>query len=104
MAGNRRKIALALAGGGAHSAFTWGVLDFLLGDLRDAVKIAALSGTSGGAMNAAVCAYGLGVGDPDPEATARELVQRFWVCTSETAALVGNPYQHVANPLWPSWN
>jgi len=98
--GARRNVALALAGGGAHSAFTWGVLDFLLRDLRDAVKVVALSGTSGGAMNAAVAAYGLG----ESEATAAKLLERFWIRTSEMAALLGNPYQHIANPLWPSWN
>ena len=48
----RRRIALALAGGGAHSAFTLGALDFLLGELKDRVEIVAISGTSGGAMNA----------------------------------------------------
>jgi len=100
----RRKIALALAGGGAHSAFTWGVLDFILGELRDTVEVVALSGTSGGAMNAAVAAYGLGADAHDPEANAQKLLERFWIRTSETAALLGNPYQHVANPLWPSWN
>jgi NTE family protein len=99
-AAKRRTVALALAGGGAHSAFTWGVLDFLLGDLRDVIEVAALCGTSGGAMNAAVAAYGLG----DSEATAAKLLERFWIRTSEMAALLGNPYQHVANPLWPSWN
>ena len=50
-------INLALQGGGAHGAFTWGVLDCLLEDGR--VQIEAISGTSAGAMNAVVVADGL---------------------------------------------
>ena len=45
------KINLALQGGGAHGAFTWGVLDRILED--DDIEIAAISGTSAGALNAA---------------------------------------------------
>jgi|TARA_B110000908_G_scaffold39739_1_gene48032 NTE family protein len=45
-----KKINLALQGGGAHGAFTWGVLDCLLQEPR--IEIAALSGTSAGALNA----------------------------------------------------
>ena len=47
-----KKINLALQGGGAHGAFTWGVLDWFLEDKR--LKIDAISGTSAGAMNAVV--------------------------------------------------
>jgi NTE family protein len=46
-----KKINLALQGGGAHGAFTWGVLDQMLQDPW--IEIAALSGTSAGALNAA---------------------------------------------------
>ena len=49
-------IDLALQGGGAHGAFTWGVLDAILEDGRIAIE--ALSGTSAGAMNAVVLAEG----------------------------------------------
>src|SRR5262245_52524207 len=49
-------IDLALQGGGAHGAFTWGVLDRLLEEGQ--LRIEAISGTSAGAMNAAVLAYG----------------------------------------------
>src|SRR6202521_3027821 len=45
-----KPINLALQGGGAHGAFTWGVLDRLLEDER--IEIEAISGTSAGAMNA----------------------------------------------------
>lgn len=52
-----KRINLALQGGGAHGAFTWGVLDRIFED--DRIEIAAISGTSAGAMNAVVCADGL---------------------------------------------
>ena len=54
---NRKPIALALQGGGAHGAFTWGVLDKLIEDGR--LDFEAISGTSAGAMNAVVLADGL---------------------------------------------
>ena len=56
----RKRINLALQGGGAHGAFTWGVLDELLADER--LTIAGLSGTSAGAVNAVVLADGLARG------------------------------------------
>ena len=46
-----KRINLALQGGGAHGAFTWGVLDRLLED--ETIEIAAISGTSAGALNGA---------------------------------------------------
>ena len=51
------RLNLALQGGGAHGAFTWGVLDRLLED--EAIEIAALSGTSAGALNAAALKAGM---------------------------------------------
>src|SRR5256885_15281865 len=56
----RKRINLALQGGGAHGAFTWGVLDQLLADGR--VEVDGLSGTSAGAVNAVMLADGLGRG------------------------------------------
>lgn len=53
----KRRINLALQGGGAHGAFTWGVLDRLLED--DSVEIAGISGTSAGALNGAALKSGL---------------------------------------------
>ena len=50
-------INLALQGGGAHGAFTWGVLDALLEDGR--LRLDGVSGTSAGAMNAVMLAQGL---------------------------------------------
>lgn len=51
-----KRINLALQGGGAHGAFTWGVLDRLLEDER--LEIAAISGTSAGALNGAALKAG----------------------------------------------
>jgi NTE family protein len=51
------RLNAALQGGGAHGAFTWGVLDRLLEDGR--VDFASVSGTSAGAMNAVILASGL---------------------------------------------
>jgi len=53
----KKSINLALQGGGAHGAFTWGVLDRLLEEER--IHLEAISGTSAGAMNAVVIADGL---------------------------------------------
>jgi NTE family protein len=66
-------INLALQGGGAHGAFTWGVLDYLLQDGR--LGFEAASGTSAGAMNAVVLAHGLLSGGRDG---AREALAKFW--------------------------
>ena len=56
------RLNLALQGGGAHGAFTWGVLDALLADPR--VRFEGLSGSSAGAMNAVVLGRRLGQGGP----------------------------------------
>jgi NTE family protein len=56
----KKSIKLALQGGGSHGAFAWGVLDQLLEDER--LHIAAVSGTSAGAMNAVALADGMGRG------------------------------------------
>ncbi|MCT8160454.1 patatin-like phospholipase family protein [Pseudoruegeria sp. SHC-113] len=54
---SKTRINLALQGGGAHGAFTWGVLDRLLQE--EDIEIAAISGTSAGAMNGAALKAGL---------------------------------------------
>ncbi|MCC6467678.1 MAG: patatin-like phospholipase family protein [Alphaproteobacteria bacterium] len=76
----RKKINLALQGGGAHGAFAWGVIDRLLED--DRLEIDGIVGTSAGAMNAAVTACGLAEGGP---AAAREKLYTFWNRISEGA-------------------
>ena len=52
-----KKINLALQGGGAHGAFTWGVLDRLLQE--DGLEVCAISGTSAGALNGAALKAGM---------------------------------------------
>jgi NTE family protein len=66
-------INLALQGGGAHGAFTWGVLDHLLEDGR--LSIEGVSGTSAGALNAVMLADGLVKGGA---AEARKRLADFW--------------------------
>ena len=56
----RRKINLALQGGGSHGAVTWGVIDRLLEDER--IDVGAISGASAGAVTAAALAYSLHLG------------------------------------------
>src|SRR5258708_33052874 len=73
-----RVLTLALQGGGAHGAFTWGVLDRLLEDERLAFE--GISATSAGAMNATVMAYGLTQGGRDG---ARLALESFWQRISE---------------------
>ena len=66
-------IALALQGGGAHGAFTWGVLDSLLAVDRHDIR--AITGTSAGALNAVVLADGLIAGGPQ---AARAKLRQLW--------------------------
>ena len=77
-ADERRALNLALQGGGAHGAFTWGVLDRLLEDER--LIIEGISGTSAGAINAAVLAQGHLKGGA---AGARAELDQFWHRLSE---------------------
>lgn len=67
------RLNLALQGGGAHGAFTWGVLDALLEDPR--LRFEGLSGSSAGAMNAVVMASGWTAGGRDG---ARQALADFW--------------------------
>lgn len=75
----RRVLDLALQGGGAHGAFTWGVLDALLEDGR--LDLDGLSGTSAGAMNAVVLAHGWMAGGREG---ARAALRRFWTALADT--------------------
>jgi NTE family protein len=74
-------IDLALQGGGSHGAFTWGVLDRLLEEPW--LHIAAISGTSAGAMNAAVLADGWTEGGAEG---ARSALDTYWQKVSRAAA------------------
>lgn len=74
----KKTVNLALQGGGAHGAFTWGVLDHLLEDGR--LEIEAISGTSAGALNAVALADGLVRGGVEG---ARERLWDLWRAISE---------------------
>ena len=73
---------LALQGGGSHGAFTWGVLDRLLED--DGLHFSGVSGTSAGALNAAVMASGFRKGGRDG---ARTALTEFWRDVSRSGSI-----------------
>lgn len=77
-----KTVSLALQGGGAHGAFTWGVLDAIIEDGRLAIE--AISGASAGSINAVVLAEGWTEGGPDG---AREQLRKFWKRVSLDGAL-----------------
>ena len=94
----KKYINLALQGGGAHGAFTWGVLDRILAS--DRIEIAAISGTSAGAMNAVVLADGIMAGGKEG---AREALGKFWRAVHEAAAL--SPFQRTPfDMMTNNWN
>jgi len=91
-------IELALQGGGAHGAYTWGVLDRLLED--DRIVIGSICGTSAGAMNAVVLADGLDTGGKEG---ARQALRRFWSEVSKAGW--NSPFQRTWLDRWfGSWN
>ena len=77
-----KRINLALQGGGAHGAFTWGVLDHLLSDER--LSVEGISGTSAGAVNAVMLADGLVRGG---RAEAQKRLADFWRAASSNGNL-----------------
>jgi NTE family protein len=100
MPNNKTKtIDIALQGGGAHGAFTWGVLDRILADER--LEIDGISGTSAGAMNAVVLADGLARGGG--KAGARTALQNFWKAVS--AASRFSPLRRMPiDGIWRNWS
>jgi len=97
-----KTIDLALQGGASHGAFTWGVLDRLLED--GSLRFAGISGSSAGALNAAVLATGLARGGSQG---ARDALREFWHDVSRSGACFGAvpAAGFGASPLWPasSW-
>lgn len=79
-------VDLALQGGGSHGAFSWGVIDRMLEE--DGFQLEGISGTSAGAMNAAVLACGLGSGGRDG---AKVALESFWKKVSDGARY--SPFQ-----------
>lgn len=91
-------VDLALQGGGSHGAFTWGVLDRLLEE--DWLEIAGVSGTSAGAMNAAVMADGYAA---DGREGARRALSAFWEFVGDSARL--SPFQaHPVDMALGNWS
>jgi len=97
MASSQRKpLSIALQGGGSYGAYAAGVLDTILASRR--VHVAQLSGTSAGALNAAIVASALAGASP---AEARRRLRSFWSAIAAPAvADLGRP---VWGPLEQSW-
>ena len=97
-----KTVAIGLQGGGSHCAFSWGVLDKLLEKVEQGqLKITAISGASGGALNAAICAYGLRKSPKE----AQELLKRFWISVSEQSLWPENPMRKMLPEDAPErWN
>lgn len=92
----QKSINLALQGGGAHGAFTWGVLDVLATDPR--IKFDGMTATSAGSMNAAVFISGYHHGGA-PEGLSR--LESFWRDVSELGDGFGAPQPDIM-PDWLS--
>jgi len=97
----RKPISLALQGGGALGAYTWGALDRLLADER--IEIKAISGSSAGAMCAVVLADGFHEG---AAAGARAKLRAFWERVAREGS--ANPYRRTPlmaflNAFKPGW-
>jgi NTE family protein len=89
-----KPISLALQGGGAHGAFTWGVLDAILED--GSLDPKAITATSAGAMNACALAMGRVRGGTEG---AREALEDFWRAVSRA----GGPFQSATATGWFPW-
>lgn len=87
------RLNLALQGGGAHGAFTWGVLDRLLEE--PGFEVAAISGTSAGALNAAALKAGLLAGG---NAGARDSLDQLWAEIGTLGDLRVTSWLHEAFP------
>ena len=93
----QKPIHLALQGGGAHGAFTWGVLDKILED--GSLKIEAISGTSAGALNAAAMANDYAKGNIS---AARESLENLWRGMSQKGFF--SPYKYTGSyPIFEQW-
>jgi len=87
----KKPINVALQGGGAHGAFTWGVCDRLLES--ELVHLNAITACSAGAMNASVMAYGIHL---DDDQGGRDKLDEFW----EAISRLKNPFEFpITGPL-----
>ncbi len=94
----QKTLSLALQGGGAHGAFTWGVIDGMLADGR--IRFDAISGTSAGAMNAVVLADGFARGGAKG---AQQRLGEFWHAVSREGGMV-NRMRSLIDPILSFWN
>ncbi|MBI1239895.1 MAG: patatin-like phospholipase family protein [Alphaproteobacteria bacterium] len=95
-------VGLALQGGGAHGAFTWGVLDQLLEEEK--IGIEAISATSAGAINAVVLGEGYTTGG---RAGAKAKLDEFWQRVAKAARfspLAPTPWHRLTHSHDMSWN
>lgn len=93
-----RRVSLALQGGGAHGAFTWGVLDRLLEE--DDLEIAGISGTSAGALNGAALKAGLIAGG---RGAARKRLDRLWTQVADIGDFRMVPWMAAFLPAMRFW-
>jgi NTE family protein len=93
---SRTPVSLALQGGGSWGAYTWGVLDALLASRT--ISVTQFSGTSAGAINAAIVASAIAKGTP---ADARKALRSFWMGIADPAGadLVGQLWRPVQRSL-----
>ncbi|MFN5630029.1 MAG: patatin-like phospholipase family protein [Bacteroidota bacterium] len=77
---HKKKLSLALQGGGSHGAFTWGILERLLEE--NIFDIRGICGTSAGAMNAAMVVYGL---HKNGNHGAIEMLNKFWLKIADSS-------------------
>ncbi len=89
-----KRLNLALQGGGAHGAYTWGVLECLL-DTPE-IEIAAISGTSAGALNGAAVKSGLSCGSRE---AAKEALEELWGQIGAVTSEAWMPWLHAISPL-----
>jgi len=101
----RKKLNLALQGGGAHGAFGWGILDYLLEDGR--LDFEGLTATSAGAVNATIMAQGLSRSDYDQ---TRQDLHDFWEDIAQAGLLYTpvkqDPFEMAKafNPFLKDWS
>ena len=93
-----KTINLALQGGGSHGAYSWGVIERFL-DEED-IEIEAVSGTSAGAMNAAMLVNGYAAGGREG---AKKLLEQFWRRISDAAAF-GPMQKTPIERMFTGWN
>jgi NTE family protein len=96
---SRPRLNLALQGGGAHGAFTWGALDRLLEE--EDFEIGRISGTSAGALNGAALATGLETGGREG---ARMSLAKLWQRIAEAGSLLSLLHVPLKKPGLGVWD